>query len=146
MPRSPHSTRIPSRAAPKIWGFSFSTYLVQSWFLMKPASFCTWWGHHTIWEKGLDPFRFSSEWVDILWIGTNSLSPPLPDVAQWRNCSPTVTSLVRHMTWTWCSRRPPLSVPWRQRGHMFPCLSSSPNCESLDGALYVFVFPRQPAH
>lgn len=31
-------------------------------------------------------------------------------------------------------------------GHMFPCLSSSPNCKSLDGALYVFVFPRQPAH
>lgn len=40
-PARPPARGFPQEPASKIRGFSFSTYLVQSWSLMKPASFCT---------------------------------------------------------------------------------------------------------
>lgn len=61
------STRIPSRTSPQDPGLlSLPTCLAHSRPLKKPASFALDGGNHTVWEKGLDLFRFSSEWVAIL--------------------------------------------------------------------------------
>lgn len=109
---------------------SFSLSLHTSCSLLVPDEPCFFLrlmgGNHTIWEKGSDPFRFSSEWVAGHSLDRNRFALPVPP-----RCCP-VEKLLPQRNFP----RAPYDVnvmqqeatPFRSMtstGHMFPCLSSS---------------------